>query len=213
MTAHGPRTHGCGRACARQVASVRDLHARHRECARAHARCRKTFEWLTWRTPPPIFMPGFARSKTTIRVAHRRRFTPFDRACSWHVRMRDLTRCGGPPPASSARTTLPRFRAPERAAERRADDHPIRLLLIPSDAGLWRAEPPAGGGLGSAQYYLRGRGDGSPPHGARHRTLVEIGRGWRPAANMADLVAGGARADAGATAPARGLFLVRVDYD
>jgi tRNA U38,U39,U40 pseudouridine synthase TruA len=29
---------------------------------------------------------------------------------------------------------------------------------------------------------------------------------------MADLVAGGTRADAGATAPARGLFLVRVDY-
>jgi tRNA pseudouridine38-40 synthase len=44
-------------------------------------------------------------------------------------------------------------------------------------------------------------------------TLVEIGRGRRPAQSMADLVAGGTRADAGATAPAHGLFLVRVDYD
>jgi tRNA pseudouridine38-40 synthase len=44
-------------------------------------------------------------------------------------------------------------------------------------------------------------------------TLVDIGRGRRPAQAMADLVAGGTRADAGATAPARGLFLVRVDYD
>ncbi|MBI3050255.1 MAG: tRNA pseudouridine(38-40) synthase TruA [Acidobacteria bacterium] len=43
-------------------------------------------------------------------------------------------------------------------------------------------------------------------------TLVEIGRGWRPAASMAALVAGGRRADAGATAPPHGLFLVRVDY-
>lgn len=44
-------------------------------------------------------------------------------------------------------------------------------------------------------------------------TLVEIGRGWRPAASMSALVAGRSRADAGATAPAHGLFLVRVDYD
>jgi tRNA pseudouridine38-40 synthase len=43
-------------------------------------------------------------------------------------------------------------------------------------------------------------------------TLVEIGRGRRPASSMASLVAGRARADAGATAPPHGLFLVRVDY-
>jgi tRNA pseudouridine38-40 synthase len=43
-------------------------------------------------------------------------------------------------------------------------------------------------------------------------TLVEIGRGWRPPSSMASLVAARARADAGATAPAHGLFLVRVDY-
>ena len=44
-------------------------------------------------------------------------------------------------------------------------------------------------------------------------TLVEIGRQWRPAHDIASLLAGGTRADAGATAPAHGLFLVRVDYD
>lgn len=44
-------------------------------------------------------------------------------------------------------------------------------------------------------------------------TLVEIGRGWRPAASMAQLIEGGTRADAGATAPPHGLFLVGVDYD
>ena len=58
-------------------------------------------------------------------------------------------------------------------------------------------------------------GDGFLRHMVRAivGTLVEIGRGSRPTASMADLIAGGRRADAGATAPAHGLFLVRVDYD
>jgi tRNA pseudouridine38-40 synthase len=44
-------------------------------------------------------------------------------------------------------------------------------------------------------------------------TLVDIGRGRHPSAWMASLLDGGRRSDAGATAPAQGLFLVRVDYD
>jgi tRNA pseudouridine38-40 synthase len=44
-------------------------------------------------------------------------------------------------------------------------------------------------------------------------TLAEIGRGWRPVDSIAALLRGGSRADAGPTAPAHGLFLVRVDYD
>jgi tRNA pseudouridine38-40 synthase len=44
-------------------------------------------------------------------------------------------------------------------------------------------------------------------------TLVEIGRGRRPVDSMAQLLDGGTRAQAGATAPPHGLFLVRVDYD
>jgi tRNA pseudouridine38-40 synthase len=58
-------------------------------------------------------------------------------------------------------------------------------------------------------------GDGFLRHMVRAivGTLVEVGRGWRPAASTAMLLAGGTRAQAGATAPAHGLFLVRVDYD
>ncbi|HXD21580.1 MAG TPA: tRNA pseudouridine(38-40) synthase TruA [Vicinamibacterales bacterium] len=58
-------------------------------------------------------------------------------------------------------------------------------------------------------------GDGFLRHMVRAivGTLVEIGRGWRPPASMAQLVDGGTRADAGATAPPHGLCLVRVDYD
>ena len=44
-------------------------------------------------------------------------------------------------------------------------------------------------------------------------TLLEVGRGWRAPESIRALIAGGRRADAGATAPAHGLFLVSVTYD
>lgn len=58
-------------------------------------------------------------------------------------------------------------------------------------------------------------GDGFLRHMVRAivGTLVEIGRGSREVSEMAPLLRGGARADAGPTAPAHGLYLVRVDYD
>ncbi len=43
-------------------------------------------------------------------------------------------------------------------------------------------------------------------------TLVEIGRGQRPVLDMARLLAAPDRAQAGRTAPARGLFLMKVEY-
>jgi tRNA pseudouridine38-40 synthase len=58
-------------------------------------------------------------------------------------------------------------------------------------------------------------GDGFLRHMVRAivGTLVEVGRGWRSADDVARLLAGGSRDDAGATAPPHGLFLVAVDYD
>jgi tRNA pseudouridine38-40 synthase len=44
-------------------------------------------------------------------------------------------------------------------------------------------------------------------------TLVEVGRGQRPAQSIPSLLAGRDRSRAGATAPPHGLFLVRVVYD
>jgi tRNA pseudouridine38-40 synthase len=58
-------------------------------------------------------------------------------------------------------------------------------------------------------------GDGFLRHMVRALagTLIEVGRGWRGAGSMAALLSGGTRGQAGATAPAHGLFLVRVDYN
>jgi tRNA pseudouridine38-40 synthase len=44
-------------------------------------------------------------------------------------------------------------------------------------------------------------------------TLVDVGRGRRPAVSIGRLLDGATRADAGRTAPPQGLFLVGVDYD
>jgi len=44
-------------------------------------------------------------------------------------------------------------------------------------------------------------------------TLVEVGRHRRPPGWMGEVMAGRRRTEAGRTAPAEGLFLVRVDYD
>jgi tRNA pseudouridine38-40 synthase len=44
-------------------------------------------------------------------------------------------------------------------------------------------------------------------------TLLNIGRGYWPEAHVAETLAAGDRTRAGPTAPARGLFLVRVSYD
>jgi tRNA pseudouridine38-40 synthase len=66
---------------------------------------------------------------------------------------------------------------------------------------------------GLVSYEIEG--DGFLRHMVRAvvGTLVEIGRGWRDPASMEGVIAGRRRADAGATAPPHGLFLVRVDYD
>ena len=57
-------------------------------------------------------------------------------------------------------------------------------------------------------------GDGFLRHMVRAiaGTLVEVGRGRRPAASIRELIASRDRAAAGPTAPAHGLFLVRVEY-
>ncbi len=78
-----------------------------------------------------------------------------------------------------------------------------------------RAERPARSERSERLLVYEVTGDGFLRHMVRAivGTLVEIGRGWRSVESMAQLIECGTRAQAGATAPPHGLFLVRVDYD
>lgn len=74
-------------------------------------------------------------------------------------------------------------------------------------ASQWRGES------GLLTYEVSG--DGFLRHMVRAivGTLVQVGRGWRTPDDVSRLIDGGTRAEAGATAPAPGLFLAHVDYD
>ena len=67
-------------------------------------------------------------------------------------------------------------------------------------------------GSGAALITIEVEADGFLRHMVRAiaGTLVEVGRGRRPAGDIAPILASGRRERAGPTAPARGLFLVRV---
>jgi tRNA pseudouridine38-40 synthase len=72
----------------------------------------------------------------------------------------------------------------------------------------------ADGGGYDLPLVMRIEGDGFLRHMVRNivGTLVEVGTGRWPASQVQRILTSGDRAQAGPTAPAHGLFLVRVDY-
>jgi tRNA pseudouridine38-40 synthase len=140
-----------------------------------------------------------ARSKSyRYQVANVAVASPFTRAYAWHV----------PEPLD--------IRAMRQAAAALAGTHdfaafqthgtPVRTTVRTLTRSAWLEEP------GMLAYEVEG--DGFLRHMVRAivGTLVEVGRGSRPAADVASLLDGRARGEAGATAPGHGLALMRVEY-
>jgi len=148
----------------------------------------------------PNFHARFrARSKTyEYRIRNTAVADPFDRAYVWFVPERlDL-------PAMK-RAAMDLVGTHDFAAFRSAGSQGSRTVRTMTRS-IWRDT----GGLLAYEIV----GDGFLRHMVRAvvGTLVEVGRGQRRADSMAALLEGHSRAAAGATAPAQGLFLVRVDY-
>ena len=138
--------------------------------------------------------------------------SPFERAYVWHIpEPLDVTRMTS---AAAALRGTHDFAAFQSAG---ADRSTTLRTLTRSD--VLRCEESTLHGLdgtndGTLLAY-KVQGDGFLRHMVRAivGTLVDVGRGWREPASMVSLTKGAARAQAGPTAPAHGLYLVCVNYD
>jgi len=123
---------------------------------------------------------------------------PFDRAYVWHI----------PAPLNLA--------AMERAAATLVGTHDFVAFQSAGSetSGTARTITRSGWRDTNGLLTYEITGDGFLRHMVRAivGTLVEVGRGWREPENVAVLLEPRTRAEAGATAPAHGLFLLCVDY-
>jgi len=123
---------------------------------------------------------------------------PFERAYAWHVTAPlDVAAMAGAARMLEGHHDFAAFQA---GSERSATDRVItRSVLMASDRGLVTYDVSGNGFLRHMVRTIVG-------------TLIEIGRGRRPPEWIRELIASRDRAQSGRTAPAHGLFLVRVDY-
>lgn len=135
---------------------------------------------------------------------------PHERLYVWHVAgPLDLDAMREAAPVIVGHHDFAAFRAV--GSDVRSTERTITLSTVEETAPGWGAPVAVPGRL--VTYDVRG--DGFLRHMVRAivGSLVEIGHGRRPPGWLADVLASRDRATAGPTAPAHGLFLVRVAYE
>jgi tRNA pseudouridine38-40 synthase len=155
-------------------------------------------------------VPGFnarfhARSKVyRYRISNTRLMSPFQRRYAWHV---------------SRALELDAMRNASRALVGKHDFSSFHAIGGKAGTSIrtvtrsdWTEEPMAGGGR-LLTYEIEGTGFLKYMVRTIVGTLVEVGDGRRSVASVRELLTARNRAAAGRTAPASGLYLVRVDYD
>jgi tRNA pseudouridine38-40 synthase len=138
--------------------------------------------------------------------------SPFERGLAWHVpEPLDVTRMQA---AAAVLCGTHDFAAFQSSGSTVATtQRTIRSSVVTTSSAATACSPSAGVAGLLLSYEVTG--DGFLRHMVRAivGTLIDVGRRRLSPEVMVSLVEGGSRAAAGATAPAHGLFLVRVDYD
>jgi tRNA pseudouridine38-40 synthase len=171
---------------------------------------------------PPSFHPRFdARSKAyRYRIWNGEVISPFERRYAWHVAgALDVDAMCAAARLVEGRHDFAAFQATGSEVKTSVRDV-IESRIVSRPEGLHYDSESAGrsdirsAGLQVCLVTYDVTGSGFLRHMVRTiaGTLVEIGRGRRPVDWMAGVLASCDRGAAGPTAPAAGLFLVRVDY-
>lgn len=215
VTVHGAGRTDAGVHAVGQVASVRlATSIDESTLARAlNAQLPEAIRVVHAQAAPDDFHARFSATSKTYRylISAEPVAWPFTRKMIWHVPERlnvmDMRR--------AARFLVGRhdFTAFRSTGGGPADS--VRTVTRAEVLNLKHADTLRPGGVTGDVIAIDVAADGFLRHMVRAvvGTLVEVGRGWRRPESVENLVSGVSRAEAGATAPPHGLFLMRVDYD
>jgi tRNA pseudouridine38-40 synthase len=166
-----------------------------------------------------------ARSKTyRYRVWNGDVMSPFDRAYAWHIAapMLDVEAMASAAILIEGRRDFAAFQTSgtdtrttvREVFSSRLTSHRAALHAAAKDPGTGGGREDLQMGRGTLITYEI-TGDGFLRHMVRTivGSLIEVGRGRHPVAWLSEVLGSRDRGAAGATAPAEGLFLVRVAYD
>ncbi len=166
---------------------------------------------------PPDFHARFgAQTKTyCYRIWNGEIVSPFDHRYVWHVAAPlDVEAMDAAARLLEGRHDFAAFRAAGSATRSTERDLFTSRVTRSAELGAPGAVSRAGRWPDARLILVEVAGNGFLRHMVRNivGTLVEVGRGRRPVAWVADVLASRDRAEAGPTAPASGLFLAAVEY-